>query len=125
MLDSNGLRDYCLSMTGAYEEFPFGPDAAVYKVKHKMFALIPVDVPTPSISLKCDPVEAVILREHYESVQPGYHLNKKHWNTVTVNGEVEDERLKEMIEDSYILVRKKLKKAERLDLEKLEEQSDE
>ena len=120
MLSRNELRDYCLSMTGAYEEFPFGPDAAVFKVKNKMFALIPVDEPIPSISLKCDPTEAVILRENYEAVRPGYHMNKKHWNTVTSDGEIDAQVLKEMIEDSYILVRQKLKKSEQKELEALE-----
>lgn len=120
MLNRTSLRDYCLSMTGAYEEFPFGPEAAVFKVKNKMFALIPVDEDPPSISLKCDPVEAVILRENYKAVQPGYHMNKKHWNTVTSDGEIEDDRLHEMIEDSYILVRQKLKKSEQKELETLE-----
>lgn len=120
MLDRNALRDYCLSMTGAYEDFPFGPDVAVLKVKGKMFALLPLDESPQSISLKCDPVEAAILRQNYESVTPGYHLNKKHWNTVTVDGEIEDERVKEMMEDSYILVRQKLKKVDRLALEKEE-----
>lgn len=121
MLNRNDLRDYCMSMTGVYEEFPFGPQAAVYKVKAKMFALIPVDENPQTISLKCDPVEAAILRQNYESVIPGYHLNKKHWNTVTVNGDIEDEYIREMIEDSYILVRQKLKKMERLQLEKEED----
>lgn len=120
MLNRASLRDYCLSMTGVYEEFPFGPDAAVFKVKNKMFALIPIDADPPSISLKCDPVEAIILRETYKAVQPGYHLNKKHWNTVTSNGEIDSQRLKEMIEDSYILVRQKLKKSEQKELEALE-----
>lgn len=120
MLDRNALRDYCLSMTGAYEDFPFGPDVAVLKVKGKMFALLPLDESPQSISLKCDPVEAALLRQNYESVTPGYHLNKKHWNTVTVDGEIEDERVKEMMEDSYILVRQKLKKVDRLALEKEE-----
>ena len=120
MLDRLSLREYCLSMTGAYEEFPFGPEAAVFKVKNKMFALIPIDEDSPSISLKCDPIEAVILRETYETVQPGYHLNKKHWNTVTINGEIDDKRIQEMIEDSYILVRQKLKKSEQKELEALE-----
>lgn len=114
------LRDYCLSMLGSYEEFPFGPEAAVFKVKNKMFALIPIDIEPPSISLKCDPKEAIILRETYESVQAGYHLNKTHWNTVTINGEIDNQRLKEMIEDSYILVRQKLKKSEQTELEALE-----
>ncbi len=120
MLDRLSLREYCLSMTGAYEEFPFGPEAAVFKVKNKMFALIPIDEEPPSISLKCDPIEAVILRETYEAVQPGYHLNKKHWNTVTINGEIDDKRIQEMIEDSYILVRQKLKKSEQKELAALE-----
>lgn len=120
MLNRNDLRDYCMSMTGVYEEFPFGPQAAVYKVKAKMFALIPVDENPQTISLKCDPIEAAILRQNYESVIPGYHLNKKHWNTVTVNGDIEDEYIREMIEDSYILVKQKLKKKERLELEKEE-----
>lgn len=120
MLTRDALRDFCLSMTGAYEEFPFGPQAAVYKVKAKMFALIPVDENPQTLSLKCDPIEAAILRQNYESVIPGYHLNKKHWNTVTANSDVDDERIMEMIEDSYILVRQKLKKKERLALEKEE-----
>ena len=120
MLNRTALRDYCLSMTGAYEEFPFGPQAAVFKVKGKMFALIPVDENPQTISLKCDPVEATILRQNYKAVIPGYHLNKKHWNTVTINADVDDERIREMMEDSYILVRQKLKKKERLELEKEE-----
>lgn len=120
MLNRTSLRDYCLSMTGSYEEFPFGPEAAVFKVKNKMFALIPVDADPPSISLKCDPIEAIILRETYEAVQPGYHLNKKHWNTVTLDGEIDNQRFKEMIEDSYILVRQKLKKSEQKELKALE-----
>jgi predicted DNA-binding protein (MmcQ/YjbR family) len=117
MLNRQSLCDYCLSLTGAYEEFPFGPEAAVYKVKGKMFALIPVDANPPSISIKCDPIEAAILRENYNAVQAAYHMNKKHWNTVISDGELENEHLREMIEDSYILVRQKLKKSDRLALE--------
>lgn len=120
-MNRNNLRDFCLNLTGAVEDFPFGPDAAVFKVKNKMFALIPVDVKPPSISLKCDPIEAVLLREMYEAVQPGYHLSKKHWNTVTVDGEIPDARIYEMIEDSYTLVRKKLTKKDRQALETLEQ----
>lgn len=120
MLNRKQLRDYCLQMTGAVEEFPFGPDAAVFKVKGKMFALIPVDTNPLSISLKCDPIEAAILRDNYKSVNPGYHLNKKHWNTVTIDGELDNERIMEMIEDSYILVRQKLTKKDRAELESLE-----
>ena len=120
MFTRDALRSYCLSMTGAYEEFPFGPDAAVYKVKSKMFALIPVDSDPLSINLKCDPIEAIILRQNYEAVQPGYHMNKKHWNTVRIDGEIDDERIQEMVEDSYILVRQQLKKVDRLELEATE-----
>lgn len=119
-MNRTALHEYCLSLTGAYEDFPFGPEVAIYKVKGKMFALLPVDANPPSISLKCDPVEAIIMRQNYDSIQPGYHLNKKHWNTVVVDGEIEDTRIREMIEDSYILVRQKLKKNERLELEKEE-----
>lgn len=119
-MNRNDLRDFCLQQTGAVEEFPFGPDAAVFKVMGKMFALIPVATAPLSISLKCDPVEAVMLREMYAAVIPGYHMNKKHWNTVTVDGEIPDERIYEMIEDSYTLVRKKLKKAERQELDAME-----
>ena len=120
-MNRNDLRDFCLAQTGAVEEFPFGPDAAVFKVMGKMFALIPVSADPLSISLKCDPVEAVMLREMYDAVNPGYHMNKKHWNTVTVDGEIPDERIHEMIEDSYTLVRKKLKKGERQKLADIEQ----
>ncbi|MEM9951911.1 MAG: MmcQ/YjbR family DNA-binding protein [Chloroflexota bacterium] len=120
MLTRDDLHAYCLQMTGAYEDFPFGVGVSVMKVKGKMFALLPVDEAPQTISLKCDPVEAAILRQNYEAIEAGYHLNKKHWNTVTMSDELEDKRIKEMIEDSYILVRQKLKKADRLELEKEE-----
>jgi predicted DNA-binding protein (MmcQ/YjbR family) len=120
-MNRNELRDYCLSMTGAVEEFPFGVDVAVFKVKGKMFALLPVVADPMTISLKSDPIEAVMLREMYQSVQPGYHLNKKHWNTVTLNGEVPDEQICEMIEDSYTLVRQSLTRKDQQVLQVLEE----
>jgi predicted DNA-binding protein (MmcQ/YjbR family) len=107
-MNRNELRDYCLKLTGAVEDFPFGIEVAVFKVKGKMFALLPVQADPMTISLKSDPVEAVMLREMYKAIQPGYHLNKKHWNTVTLDGEVPDERVCEMIEDSYTLVRQSL-----------------
>jgi len=120
MLSRDELRDYSLCMTGAIEDFPFGPDVAVFKVKGKVFALLPVNEDPQTISLKSDPVEATMLREMYAAVQPGYHLNKKHWNTVTIDGEIPDEQLEEMIEDSYKLVRQKLSKKDRATLEALE-----
>ncbi|MDQ7035149.1 MAG: MmcQ/YjbR family DNA-binding protein [Anaerolineae bacterium] len=120
-MNRNDLCDKCLSLSGAVEEFPFGPDAAVYKVRGKMFALIPVAADPPTISLKSDPVEAEMLREMYIAVQPGYHLNKKHWNTVTVDGEIPEAQIIEMIDDSYTLVRQKLSKKEQKVLQALEQ----
>lgn len=106
------LRDYCLAKAGTTAEFPFGPDAEVFKVIGKMFALVPVDAPL-SISLKCDPALAEILRQTYPAVIPGYHLSKKHWNTVFVDGSVPEDEVLEMIDQSYNLVVKGLKKADR------------
>ena len=120
-MNRNELRDYCLSMTGAVEEFPFGVEVAVFKVKGKMFALLPVVADPMTISLKSDPIEAVMLREMYQAVQPGYHLNKKHWNTVTLDDEVPDERICEMVEDSYTLVRQSLTRKDQQALQALED----
>lgn len=120
MLTRDDLSKHCLAMTGAVEDFPFGPEVAIYKVKGKMFAVLPVVANPPSISLKCDPVEAPLLRQMYAAVTPGYHLNKKHWNTVISDGEIPDERIVEMIEDSYQLVRQSLKKSDQQALAQLE-----
>ncbi|CAM4261372.1 MmcQ/YjbR family DNA-binding protein [Paenibacillus phoenicis] len=109
------LVAYCLSKKGAVEEYPFGPETTVIKVGGKMFALLPVtaDDETASISLKCDPVIAANLREQHECVKPGYHLNKKHWNTVTVDGSLSMDELRAMIDHSYDLVLGGLTKAAR------------
>lgn len=114
------LRNYCLALTGTGEDFPFGPEAAVFKVIGKMFAIIPVDETPQTISLKCDPIEVPLLREKYEAVQPGYHLNKTHWNTVTINSDLPDDLMLEMVEDSYLLVRQKLTKKVQKELEGME-----
>ena len=114
------LCAHCLHMTGAYEDFPFGAEVAVFKVKNKMFAYVPLDDP-PTVTMKCDPIEATLLRKQFSSVQPGYHMNKKHWNTITVDGELDDAYIKELIEDAYILVRKKLRKSDQTDLLAMEE----
>jgi predicted DNA-binding protein (MmcQ/YjbR family) len=111
-MDRAALRDYCLSKAGTTAEFPFGPDVEVLKVVGKMFALIPTDTPL-SISLKCDPALAEILRQTYPAVIPGYHLSKKHWNTVSVDGSVPEDEVLEMIDHSYELVVKGLTKAQR------------
>ena len=107
------LRSIVLEKPATTEEVPFGPEVLVFKVKGKMFALVPWADPAPSISLKCDPSEALFLRDIYPSVNPGYHLNKRHWNTVTLDDTVPEPELRRMIDDSYRLVVKGLPKAER------------
>ena len=98
---------------GSVEEYPFGPGAAVYKVGGKIFAIVAVDSDPLSISLKCDPMEAEALRAEYPSITPGYHLNKRHWNTVTLEGSVPSELVEDMIDASYDLIVASLPKAER------------
>lgn len=111
-MDRQGLYDYIMGKKGAFEDRPFGPDTAVFKVMGKMFALIPDGKPL-QMNLKCDPDEAVFLRQMYAAVQPGYHMNKRHWNTVTVDGTIPDEEIRQMVDSSYNLVVKGLKKADR------------
>ena len=91
-------------MSGAAAERPFGPDVWVWKVSGKMFALIAEDSSPVRISLKCDPQLAELLREKYESVLPGYHLNKRHWNTVICSGQLGDDELQDLVRHSYELV---------------------
>jgi len=123
MLDQAALRQYCLGQKGTVEEFPFGPEAQVYKVMGKMFALIPVDDPA-RISLKCDPALAEVLRENYPAVQPGYHLSKRHWNTVTVDGSIPDDEIRDMIDHSYDRVLAGLTRREREQLDNMKGESD-
>jgi len=98
------LREHCLSLKGTTESFPFDDETLVLKVQGKMFALIPLSNTTTSISLKCDPELAITLREEYESVVPAYHFNKKHWNTVNIDGRITHKLLFEWINHSYNLV---------------------
>jgi predicted DNA-binding protein (MmcQ/YjbR family) len=100
-MKTEAVATYLLSFPEASEDQPFGPDVDVYKVVGKMFAILSPEDDPPAISLKCDPLLAVELREEYEAVAPGYHLNKAHWNTVTLNGSVPDRELKIMISHSY------------------------
>jgi predicted DNA-binding protein (MmcQ/YjbR family) len=106
----------CGARPGAVEDYPFGDDAAVFKVAGKMFALVSLGSPPGSVSLKCDPDAAVELRGQYAAITAGYHLNKRHWNTVTLDGSVPDEELLELIDHSYELVVAGLTRAERKQL---------
>jgi predicted DNA-binding protein (MmcQ/YjbR family) len=113
------LRLACLGKRGTSSDFPFGPETLVFRVMGKIFALIPLDA-SPRINLKCDPGWAEILRQTYSAVTPGYHMNKRHWNTVLLDGTIPDGEIDEMIDHAYLLVVKSLKRADREQLEKLE-----
>lgn len=103
-VDATELRRWCLRQAGAIEDFPFGPENSVFKVAGKMFALSGLDRTPLRVSVKCEPELAVQLRNSYSAVGPGYHLNKRHWNTITLDGSLPDEIVRDMIEDSYDLV---------------------
>ncbi|GAA2803330.1 MmcQ/YjbR family DNA-binding protein [Saccharopolyspora taberi] len=107
------LRDACLALTGAGEEFPFDESNSVFKVAGKMFAISRLDGTPLRVSLKCDPDFAVQLRMTYPAITAGYHLNKRHWNTVVLDGSVPDDLVLDLIEDSYDLVVAKLPRRER------------
>lgn len=104
-MDHKIVEDYILSMPNATLDYPFGKGVAVYKLNDKMFALIEEQSSPLRLSLKCDPQLAVTLRERYESVMPGYHLNKKHWNTMVLTGQLTWEEVQDLIRHSYELVK--------------------
>lgn len=110
------LREYCLSFAGAQETFPFGPNTSVFKVAGKMFALSQLGAESLRISLKCEPQLAQALREAHAEVLPGYHLNKRHWNTVIVDGALPEQTIKNLVEDSYDLVAGQLPASRRREL---------
>ena len=103
-MDAAGLRACCLARSGAIEDFPFGPEHSVFKVAGKMFALSTLDRTPLEVSVKCEPEIAVELRRSYAAIRPGYHLNKRHWNTITLDGSLPDQLIRDLIEDSYDLV---------------------
>lgn len=103
-MDHKSIEEYILSMPNARLDYPFGKDVAVYKVNDKMFALVAEKSDPLSLSLKCDPQLARLLREKYETVMEGYHLNKKHWNTVLLTGQVPLDEVHDLIRHSYELV---------------------
>jgi predicted DNA-binding protein (MmcQ/YjbR family) len=101
------LRDWCLSMPGAIEDFPFSPGVSVFKVAGKMFALSALASHPLTVSVKCDPVLAESLRHSYEAIVAGYHLNKRHWLTVALNEDADDDTVRDLVQDSYDLVKPK------------------
>lgn len=108
-MNIESLREYCLSKPGAEETLPFGPDTLVYKVGGKAFLLTGLDSEQFRFNVKCDPDKAIELREEFPCVLPGWHMNKKHWNTIVVDGSVTLKQLKEWIDHSYVLVSGKKK----------------
>jgi predicted DNA-binding protein (MmcQ/YjbR family) len=109
-MDIEFIRDYCLSKDNVEETLPFGPDTLVYKTGGKVFLLMGLNSDPLQFNVKCDPEKALELREEFACVLPGYHMNKKHWNSIVVDGSVPVKQLKEWIDHSYSLVSKPLKK---------------
>ena len=108
-MTASELRAYCLAMPGAVEEYPFGPSASVFKVGGKIFAIASLAEEPVKISLKCEPELGELLRAGHEAIVPGYHLNKRHWLTVTLGSDAPDSLVRDLVEDSYDLVRPRRK----------------
>ncbi|MFU8802192.1 MAG: MmcQ/YjbR family DNA-binding protein [Bradymonadaceae bacterium] len=113
-IELEDIREYCLAKPGVTEDFPFDEDTLVFRVVNKLFLLTNLERHPPAINLKCDPELAMELRERYAAVLPGYHMSKKHWNTVVLDGTIEVPEIYAWIDLSYELVVKGLKKAERM-----------
>jgi predicted DNA-binding protein (MmcQ/YjbR family) len=104
-MTADDLRAHCLAMPGAVEEYPFGPTASVFKVGGKIFAIASLTREPLDISLKCEPELSELLRAGHQAIAPGYHLNKRHWITVTLGSDAPDPLVRDLVEDSYDLVR--------------------
>jgi predicted DNA-binding protein (MmcQ/YjbR family) len=117
-MDIETIYEYCLGKNGAEEDFPFDEETLVFKVMGKMFALIPLEKIPLQINLKCNPEKAIELRERFENVQPGWHMNKKYWNTIIVDDNIKWSELKEWIDHSYDEVVNSLKKSDKERLKK-------
>jgi predicted DNA-binding protein (MmcQ/YjbR family) len=115
-MDVESLKRYALAKKGTSHDFPFGEDVLVLRVAGKIFALAPLNE-TPRVNLKCDPVWAEVLRQTYPAVTPGYHMNKKHWNTILLDGSIPDDEVLEMVDHAYEQVVKGLTKKEREKIE--------
>ena len=111
-MNIESLRDYCISKAYVEETFPFGDDTLVFKVGGKIFLLCGLDKPD-RFNVKCDPEKAILLREEFDEIQAGWHMNKKHWNTVFTNGRLSDKQIIEMIDHAYDLIVSKLPKNKR------------
>jgi predicted DNA-binding protein (MmcQ/YjbR family) len=112
-MDMESIREYCLKKKSVKESFPFGESTLVFKVSGKIFLLMSVDSMPLQFNLKCDPEKAEELREEYQSIVPGYHMNKKHWNTIIMDGQLSAKLIRQMIDDSFALVVQSLPLAER------------
>ncbi len=115
-MDADELRRCCLAHPGAIEDFPFGPETSVFKVAGKLFALSALDREPLAVSAKCEPELAAQLRHTYPEIRPGYHLNKRHWNTIALDGSLPDQLVRDLIEDSYDLIVSALPKRVREEL---------
>jgi len=119
MLTLQDIRAYCATKKGATEDFPFDFQTLVFKVGGRMFALTGIDAAELSVNLKCDPYRSIELRSRYSQVTPGYHMSKKHWNTVCIDGVIPDKEILEMIDHSYDLVYRGLTKNTREEIDRL------
>lgn len=116
-MDDHDAREYLRNRPDAWLDYPFGPDVGVFKINRKMFATLGYEASIARINLKCDPEEALALRDIFDAVVPGYHMNKAHWNTVILDGSIPTGEIERMIDRSYALVVKGLPKAQRVALE--------
>jgi len=116
-MDFELLQEYLQSKPGAEIDFPFDPDTLVFKVCGKMFALVMLDVQPLKMNLKCDPCKAQALRDSFPAISPGYHMNKRHWNTLLLDGSLPDELILSLVDESYALVVKGLPKTQRQTLD--------
>jgi predicted DNA-binding protein (MmcQ/YjbR family) len=112
-MDADSARKYLLCRPEAWEDYPFGPEVAVFKIGKKMFATLGYEGDSARVNLKCDPDEAQFLRDMFEAVTPGYHMNKTHWNTVVLDGSIPTPEIERMMDRSFGLVVRSMKKAER------------
>jgi predicted DNA-binding protein (MmcQ/YjbR family) len=112
-MDQHELKAQCMAFPGAVEDFPFGDEVSVFKVGGKMFAMCPLGGEPLQLSVKCEPDLATQLRATYPAIAPGYHLNKRHWNTITLDGSLPDQMVNDLVADSYDLVVASLPKARR------------